>query len=738
MDDLFKYARKQQIEDESPLANRMRPRTLDEYIGQEHIIGPGRLLRRAIQADQLSSLIFYGPPGTGKTTLAMVIANSTSSHFITINAVLAGVKDIREAIAAAEERRNLHNLRTTLFVDEVHRWNRAQQDALLPHVERGTILLIGATTENPYFTVNQALVSRSRIFQLKPLTDDDLFQVAKQALETPNRGYGHLSVNVLPEALEHLVHVANGDARSLLNALELAVETTAPDAAGQITVTLVVAEESIQRRAVLYDRDGDIHYDTVSAFIKSIRGSDPDAAMYWLAKMVYAGEDPRFIFRRLAILASEDIGMGDPQAVSVVNNCWNIFEKIGMPEGQFPLAEATLYLATAPKSNSAFAFFDALKVVQDEASGDVPNHLKDGTRDKEGFGHGKGYLYPHAYRDHWVAQQYLPSALQGRLFYQPSDQGYEQSVQIDVARRREAQLEAMLAHDLYESSADSEVLSTSPKDKRTDGWLQRVISGEGGTFGQMRDKLFELADIKRHHVVLDGHAVTGLLTWEAVRQAPEGGIWAIAPNEKAAALITQQANSLPELRRPQVVIEWQQLPNDLRFDRIVIRDRFTHGIEELNQFLDEAFTKLNEDGRLIIAQRVPKKGQRLVDLVPTLPLDLMRKVRPAEDQIYQNPNNPMVSWDSADFERVIEKTDYRVIYKLKEPLFSQRVINRDQLTSWFKSSNQSEPPTYVDFLMRENLSEDEVLEVKNAYFSHLAQKTVDWKIEVAFWVLARK
>ena len=257
-----------------------------------------------------------------------------------------------------------------------------------------------------------------------------------------------------------------------LNALELAVETTPADDDGQILVTLDVTEESIQRRAVLYDRDGDVHYDTISAFIKSIRGSDPDAAMYWLAKMVYAGEDLRFIFRRLAILASEDIGMADPNAVNVVNGCWGIFEKIGMPEGQFPLAEATLYLATAPKSNSAFAFFDALKVVQEEKSGDVPNHLKDGNRDKEGFGHGKGYLYPHAYRDHWVEQQYLPTELQGRLFYQPSDQGYEKGVQEDVARRREAQLEAMLARQIYEPNSAGEVLTNSPADRRSDGWLQ--------------------------------------------------------------------------------------------------------------------------------------------------------------------------------------------------------------------------------------------------------------------------
>ncbi|MEJ2751941.1 MAG: AAA family ATPase, partial [Chloroflexota bacterium] len=307
--DLFAHGRNAQLERESPLANRMRPRTLEEFAGQEHIVGPGRLLRRSIQADQLSSLIFYGPPGTGKTTLARVIANSTQSHFITINAVLAGVKQIREAISVAQERWQLYGQRTTLFVDEVHRWNKAQQDALLPHVENGTIILIGATTENPYFEVNKALVSRSRIFQLKLLTIDNLRQIARQALNDPDRGYGRLNVQIENDALEHLLDVANGDARGVLNALELAVETTEPDKDGVIKIDLAVAEESIQRRAVLYDKEGDVHYDTISAFIKSLRGSDTDAALYWMARMVYAGEDPRFIFRRMTIFAGEDVGM---------------------------------------------------------------------------------------------------------------------------------------------------------------------------------------------------------------------------------------------------------------------------------------------------------------------------------------------------------------------------------------------------------------------------------------------
>ena len=386
------------------------------------------MLRRAIQADQLSSVIFYGPPGTGKTTLARIIANTTRAHFIAINAVLAGVADIRAAIAEAQERRGMQGQRTILFVDEVHRFNKAQQDALLPWVENGTVILIGATTENPYFEVNKALVSRSRIFQLKPLTVDDLYGIARQALADPERGYGRLNVRVEDNALDHLVDVANGDARGVLNALELAVETTPPDADGVIRVTREVAEESIQRRAVLYDKEGDVHYDTISAFIKSLRGSDPDAALYWMARMVYAGEDPRFIFRRMIIFAGEDVGMADPNAVRVVMACAQAFDYVGMPEGRFHLAEAAIYLATAPKSNSGFAFFDALTTVEKEREAEVPAHLRDANRDKEGFGHGEGYLYPHAYRDHWVAQQYLPDALQGRVFYQPGQLGYEKAI----------------------------------------------------------------------------------------------------------------------------------------------------------------------------------------------------------------------------------------------------------------------------------------------------------------------
>ncbi|MBN3947417.1 MAG: AAA family ATPase, partial [Nostoc sp. NMS7] len=375
--DLFDQHLTKITEEEAPLAARMRPQTLDQFIGQDHLIGQGRLLRRAISLDQLSSLIFSGPSGTGKTTLARVIANTTRAHFIAINAVLSGVKEIRAAIEIAQQKRKFHNQRTILFVDEVHRFNKSQQDALLPWVENGTIILIGATTENPFFEVNKALVSRSRIFQLQQLTDKDLYKIVEQTLADSERGYGKLTVQIDTDALAHLVNVTNGDARSLLNALQLAVETTPPDATGVIHIPLAVAEESIQQRAVLYDKEGDAHFDTISAFIKSLRGSDPDAALYWLAKMVYAGEDPRFIFRRMLILASEDVGLADPQAVVVTNACAEAFDRVGMPEGRYHLAQAVLYLATAPKSNSLMGFFDALAAVEIENVAEVPTHLKD-------------------------------------------------------------------------------------------------------------------------------------------------------------------------------------------------------------------------------------------------------------------------------------------------------------------------------------------------------------------------
>ncbi|MDX9865796.1 MAG: AAA family ATPase [Anaerolineaceae bacterium] len=437
--DLFSHSMKKKMETEAPLAARMRPKNLDEYIGQAHIVGQGKLLRRAIAADKLSSLILWGPPGTGKTTLAMVIAHHTQSSFETLSAVMAGKAELREVIGRAEDARRLYGKQTILFIDEVHRWNKAQQDALLPYVENGLITLIGATTENPYFEVNSALVSRSRIFQLEPLTDDDLNTIIDTALNDPQRGYGGRPIKLDDDARAHIIRLANGDARNVLNALELAVESTEPDADKTIHITVKVAEESIQERAMLYDKDGDAHYDTISAFIKSVRGSDPDAALYWLAKMLESGESPRFILRRLIILAGEDIGLADPHGLQVATSAAYAFEYIGLPEGIYPIVEATLYLATAPKSNSAGAYFKVVEQIKQEGVGGVPNHLKDANRDAKGLGHGQGYKYPHAFEGHHVAQQYLPDYLQGEYFYKPSQEGYEKMIFERLAEWRKTQ-----------------------------------------------------------------------------------------------------------------------------------------------------------------------------------------------------------------------------------------------------------------------------------------------------------
>ena len=444
MTDLFDHQMQNNLKKEAPLAARMRPTTLDEYVGQEHIVGEGKLLRRAIEADRLfSSIILWGPPGTGKTTLAQIIANQTESYFETLSAVLDGKPRLREVVAEALERRKLYNKGTILFVDEVHRWNKAQQDALLPHVENGTIRLIGATTENPFFEVVGALVSRSRVFQLRGLNQRETGVLLDRALNDVKRGYGARRINLHDNARKHLVEMATGDARNALNALELAVESTKPDADGVIQVTLDVAQESIQRRAVLYDKDGDSHYDTISAFIKSVRGSDPDAALYWLAKMIYAGEDPRFIVRRLLILAGEDIGMADPMGLVVANAAAQAFEFVGMPEGIYSIVEATIYLATAPKSNSTGAYFKALKRLEDQGQISVPNHLKDNNRDAEQLKHGEGYVYPHTEEGHFTPQQYLPKRLLGTYFYAPSDEGYEAEVTARLERWREAQRKAL-------------------------------------------------------------------------------------------------------------------------------------------------------------------------------------------------------------------------------------------------------------------------------------------------------
>lgn len=762
---LFEQAHQDRLQQESPLAARMRPRTLDEYVGQEHIVGPGRLLRRAISADQIGSLIFYGPPGTGKTTLAQVIANSTRSHFVTLNAVLAGVKNIREAVADAQERAQMHGQRTTLFIDEVHRFNKAQQDALLPWVENGTVIFIGATTENPYFEVNKALVSRSRIFQLTPLQPHHLRRIVQQALADTERGYGALDVQIDEDALEHLVNVANGDARAVLNALELAVETTgdqkretpdrqspgsdgtansqqpAANSQPSIHITLAVAEESIQQRAVLYDKEGDYHFDTISAFIKSLRGSDPDAAVYWMAKMLYAGESPRFIFRRMLIFASEDVGMADPNAVGVVVACSDAFEHVGMPEGRFPLAQAALYLATAPKSNTAFALFDALSTVEKEADSGVPNHLRDGNRDKEGFGHGEGYLYPHAYRDHWVAQQYLPGSLQGKVFYQPSDQGYEARIRIDVSRRREAQLAAMLAQEEGDpAGVGLEILTNSPDDPARDRWLQRTISNAGARLADTRDRVLDAAHLSRHATVLDLKAGSGLLTWEALRRVPEGGVYALTHSDRDWEALRQMAVQLPEIERPTLLQgelpELSQLLTnapgfeDVQFDAMV-------GYNALLDQPDKAAIArllrplLADGGKLSLAERIPRHTQRLYKLVDlsTLEASLQERLQAAEEAIYAEEDDPLLNWDAPDLARQLQEAGFDVEWHV-EAEESEVQITEAVLARWFAPMGGARP-SYAQRIAAQ-LSAAETEEVRTLFQRQLLHQTVTWSGRVAF------
>ena len=427
--DLFQYMREENLKKESPLAARMRPTTLEEVVGQQHIIGKDKLLYRAIKADKLNSVIFFGPPGTGKTTLAKVIANTTSGEFTQLNATVAGKKDMEEVVQKAKDNLGMYGKKTILFVDEIHRFNKGQQDYLLPFVEAGTLILIGATTENPYFEVNGALISRSIVFELKPLEKEDIRKLMKRAI-SEEKGMGAYEADITEEALDFLADISGGDARMALNAIELGVLTTKRSQDGKIHITLEVAQECIQKRVVRYDKTGDNHYDTISAFIKSMRGSDPDAALYYLAKMLYAGEDIKFIARRIMICASEDVGNADPQALQVAVAASQAVERIGMPEAQIILAQAVTYVACAPKSNAAymgiFAAMDAVKNVKVEG---VPVHLQDAHYKGAGkLGHGVGYQYANDYPNHYVKQQYLPDELTGQVFYCPTDNGYEKEI----------------------------------------------------------------------------------------------------------------------------------------------------------------------------------------------------------------------------------------------------------------------------------------------------------------------
>lgn len=438
--DLFEYMRSTNMEKESPLAARLRPTTLEEVVGQQHIIGRDKLLYRAIKADKLSSLIFYGPPGTGKTTLAKVIANTTSAEFTQINATVAGKKDMEEVVKSAKDTMGMYSKKTILFIDEIHRFNKGQQDYLLPFVEDGTLILIGATTENPYFEVNNALISRSIIFELHPLGMEDIKELLRRAVYDKEKGMGVYDAVIEEDAMEFLADMAGGDARSALNAVELGIMTTDRSEDGKIHITLDVAQECIQKRAVRYDKSGDNHYDTVSAFIKSMRGSDPDAAVYYLARMLYAGESVTFIARRIMICAAEDVGIADPQALPVAVNASLAVERVGMPEAQIILSQAAIYVACAPKSNACVkAIGEAQGAVEEQGSLPIPVHLQDAHyKGAAKLGHGQGYLYAHDYPDHYVRQQYLPYELSGKEFYHPSGNGYEVKVREHMKRLKES------------------------------------------------------------------------------------------------------------------------------------------------------------------------------------------------------------------------------------------------------------------------------------------------------------
>jgi len=847
-----------------PLAARMRPRNLDEYIGQDHIVGTGRLLRRAIAADQLTSVIFYGPPGSGKTTLARVIANHTKSNFITLNAVLTGVADIRGAIKQAEDYKNLYSRRTILFVDEVHRWNKSQQDALLPWVENGTIILIGATTENPFFEVNKALVSRSRVFQLKPLTKEDLEKAAFQALNDVERGYGHWKVEFEEGALEHLIETANGDARSLLNALELAVETTPeqwkpyaqpplPAYGSKIYISKEAAEESIQKKVVLYDRDGDYHYDIISAFIKSLRGRDPDAACYWLARMVAAGEDPHFIFRRMLISACEDTGLADPQAVAVVNACAEAFDRVGMPEGRYFLAHAALYLSTAPKSNSSMAFFDALASVEKEDA-EVPNHLKDDSRDAEGFGHGAGYLYPHAYRDHWVAQQYLPDTLSGRVFYTPSTQGYEATIREDVLSRRELQIASLLekssSGELYtpdelasspeetgsinifkqpkqNPQAESEFganpisqwwvnehfkggedkkaenLTFSPKDPvkeiafdRADRfWRQRLDSNRAEVLLNLRDTMVNMAELLRHHRSLIWNADNGLLLWEVARKTPEGVTCGVCRTEKGKQVLEQYGRTLGSLDRPVLQLRGSSISSDfltqkdfynvlvkfqyngIVFDRLFFTDPFNTessiialadsvaSLMTAQKYIEDDDTgpsvpysdsdtgddkntedfayesPLAEGWKLVLSQKIPCKGQHIGKLVENQVLtpesstafrECLSKMEEAEQQFFNDRENPLFSWDAMTIANAFRKKGFSVKVASQE-VTEKRRITSEEIRKWF----DTETSAYGSFICRE-LGAPELQKIVNLLESACEKTIFEWKSEIAFIIVQKK
>ena len=733
-----------QVKKNRPLAERLRPKKLCEYVGQKHLLAPGRLLRRAIEADQVRSLILYGPPGTGKTTLAQVIAEYSNSSFVALNAVLSGVKTIREEVAAAEKRLTRFAQPTLLFIDEIHRFNQSQQDALLPWVEKGVVTLIGATTENPYFEVNNALNSRSHIFQLQALDRDDLKEVIQRALNHPD-AYASLDISITPDALNHWIDVVNGDARSLLNALELAVESS-PLNNGHLIIDLDIAEASIQERAVLYDREGDAHFDTMSAYIKSMRGSDPDASLYWLAKMVYAGEPPRNIFRRLLIFASEDVGLAWTQGICVIEACAAAFDRVGMPEGRFHLAQATLAMATAPKSNSTMGFFDALSSVKEESHGQVPKHLKDGHRDSETFGHGKGYLYPHAYQNHWVAQDYLPQALKGKLFYQPSRQGDEAQINLRVRAFREAQLEGVVsggAGDPLLNSTSDEIMTASPYIKQIEQWVERAMGQVSDELALIRDQVLTLSKLKRNDLVLDLNAGAGLLTWPAIRNTIEGGVWSYCIQREEAQSMSALARELPWAHQPQIfygdldhdffsVLKGHDLKK-VNFNKILARSFFTHHHQWSNRL--QILSELVDDDHKIkvtIAEPYLYGAQRLSSLLSHLIQEsdhhtyLIDQWRSAEASIYKELKH---YWHRDELLNYLKHSTLNISDILvKEVLYERKIrLTSERIKEWLSSTHES----YLSRITK-TISDPELLSFIQDNLKQMAGKKVKWRVT---WLL---
>ena len=720
---LFKAAAADFKKKAAPLADRIRPQKLDEFFGQEHILGPGRLLRRAIEADKLSTLIFYGPPGTGKTTLARIISKKTNSVFLTINAVLAGIKDIRRCIDKARQTMEMEQQRTILFIDEVHRFNKSQQDALLPHVENGTIILIGATTENPFFEVNKALVSRSRIFELKQLGRNDLQKILAFALHNKERGYGKLKIKMEPRAGEHLTSAAAGDARSLLNALELAVLTTPASGGGEIVIDLAAAEESIQKQAVLYDKDGDAHYDIVSAFIKSVRGSDPDAALYWLAKMIYAGEDPRFIFRRMLILAAEDVGMADPHALTLVNAAARAFDYIGMPEGRFHLAEACIYLATAPKSNSTLGFFDALHAVAADTKKEVPDHLKDPARDSSAMGHGRDYKYPHAFREHWTAQQYLPDSLKGSIYYQPGSEGFEDHLRKKIFKQRREQLTAAAG----EPAANS------------DSWLKRTFDNKRETFKNTALKINSLAPVKKDDLVLLVNLDNGFLFWETVKHIQNSGIYTHFKEQKTLAAVQAWLTD-PEKKTDPVFLAGDIITalsglqqQNIKFDKIFF------SLQQYN-FLNQKITALlkdltNKKGSICFCGKNMTGNQKIYDILNPFINDkkLRSKLERAENELYSRSDKNVftdetkitAAWQKKSFKGgkiTTVNASYDIILT---PVQLNTLVNTAKTTGSYLGR------------IRHWLDADEIKTVNNA-FNMLLNRKIKWKNRLDFYKFTKE